>query len=116
VNNNTLRDAHKTQKQRFGAAILRFSVTFASLHSQKTRRVCGLRTVTVNLLSSAITSKNVRHLFNLIIDIDNKPELIIKIHYIPDNQSAQSIPRHQAGYGDKASGILKPNKMFQLVF
>ncbi len=39
VNNNTLRDAHKTQRQRFGAAILRFSVTFASLHSQKTRRV-----------------------------------------------------------------------------
>jgi hypothetical protein len=46
VNNNTLRDAHKTQKQRFGAAILRFSVTFASLHSQKTRRVYHLWTVT----------------------------------------------------------------------
>ena len=42
VNSNTLRNAHKTQNQRFGAAALRFSVTFASLHSQKTRRIYRL--------------------------------------------------------------------------
>jgi hypothetical protein len=46
VNNNTLRHAHKTQRQRFGSTILLFSVTSASIHSQKTRRVINLGTVT----------------------------------------------------------------------
>ncbi len=39
VPSNTLRDAHKPQKTRFGAAALGFSVTFAALHSQKTPRI-----------------------------------------------------------------------------
>ena len=36
---NTLRDAHKPHKTRFGAVSLGFSVTFAALHSQKTPRI-----------------------------------------------------------------------------
>ncbi|NBI70998.1 hypothetical protein D3Z50_07980 [Clostridiaceae bacterium] len=39
MNSNTLRDAHKPHKTRFGAVSLGFSVTFAALHSQKTPRM-----------------------------------------------------------------------------